>query len=526
MKPRILVADNIAEEGINVLRPQADVDIKLKLKPAELIEIIGGYDALVVRSETKVTAQVIEAGKKLQVIGRAGIGVDNIDVDAATRRGIVVVNAPAGNSISTAEHTIALLLSLARHIPQACTRLKGGEWKKEGFMGTEIRNKTLGIIGLGRVGSEVARMAKGLEMKLVVYDPFVSAEKASHMGVELVSLEGLLKRSDFITVHVPLSSTTKGLIGKKELELVKPSARFINAARGGVIDEEALYNAIEEGKVAGAAVDVFTKEPALGNILLKSDKVIVTPHLAASTAEAQTNVAVDVAEQILTVLNGQPARYAVNVPLISPETASMVTPFLAVASDVARLCIQLAEGRLSTIVIKYEGEIADFDSSALKATIIGRLLEPMTDERVNLVNANVIAQNRGLRVVEQKTAKCENYTSLITVEVTTDKGTTTVSGTLMRGQTHIVRVNSYWLDIVPTGGYWIFSDHVDRPGLIGAVGMVTGAADINISSMLVARLKPRGPALMVLAVDEQLTEEQRQRLLAIPDVHTAKAVKL
>ena len=526
MKLKILVADPIAEEGVNALRTEAAVEVKLKLKPEELIAIIADYDALVVRSETKVTAKIIEAGKKLQVIGRAGIGVDNIDLDAATRNGIVVVNAPAGNSISTAEHTIALMLSLARHIPQACTRLRSGEWKREGFMGTEVRNKTLGIIGLGRVGSEVARMAKGLEMKLLVYDPFISTEKSGHLGVELVSLEDLLRRSDFITVHVPLTSATKGLIGKKELALVKPTVRFINAARGGVIDEEALYHAIEEGKVAGAAIDVFSKEPAHDNILLKSDKVVVTPHLAASTAEAQTSVSVDVAEQVLAVLKGQPARYAVNVPLISPETASVLTPFLSVAADVARLGMQLTEGRLSTIVIKYEGEIAEYDTSALKATVIGSLLETMTDERVNLVNANVIAQSRGLKVVEQKTAKCENYTSLITMEITTEKGTTAVAGTLMRAQTHIVRVNNYWLDIVPTGGYWIFSDHLDRPGIIGAVGLVTGESDINISSMLVARLKPRGPALMVLAVDEQLTDEQRQRLLAIPDVYTAKVVKL
>jgi len=418
------------------------------------------------------------------------------------------------------------LLALARHIPQANTKLKSGEWKREGFVGTEVRNKTLGIIGLGRVGSEVARMAKGLEMKLIVYDPFVSAEKAQHMGVELVSLEELLRRSDFITVHVPLTATTKGLIGSEELALVKPTVRFINVARGGIIDEEALYKAIDEGRVAGAAVDVFTKEPASDNILLKSDKVIVTPHLGASTAEAQTSVAVDVAEQVLAVLKGQPARYAVNVPLISPETSVVLTPFLNVASDVGRLCIQLVQGRLNTIVIRYEGEIANYDTNALKATIIGRLLEPMTDERVNLVNANVIAQSRGLKVVEQKTAKCENYTSLISVDVTTDKGTTTVAGTLMREQTHIVRVNNYWLDIVPTGGYWLFSDHLDRPGLIGAVGMVTGRADINISSMLVARLKPRGQALMILALDNQVNEQQRQQLLAIPDVYTAKVVKL
>lgn len=526
MKPRILVADNIADEGINILRTEADVDIKLKQKPEQLRAIIGDYDALIVRSETKVTADIIEAGKKLQVIGRAGIGVDNIDLDAATRHGIVVVNAPAGNAVSTAEHTIALLFSLARHIPQANNRLKSGEWKREDFIGTEVRNKTLGIIGLGRVGSEVARMAKALEMKLLVYDPYVSSEKASRLGVELVSLEELLKRSDFITVHVPLTPATKGLIGKKEFELVKPTVRFINAARGGIIDEEALFQAICEGKVAGAAVDVFSKEPAHDNILLKSDKVIVTPHLAASTTEAQTSVAVDVAEQVLAVLKGQAARYAVNVPLISPEIASILSPYMPVASDIGKLCIQLAEGRLSTIVIKYEGEIADYDTAALKAAIIGSILEPMTDERVNLVNANVIAQSRGLKVVEQKTSRCENYTSLITVEVTTDKGTTTVAGTLMREQTHIVRVNNYWLDIVPTGGYWLFSDHLDRPGIIGAVGQITGEADINISSMLVARLKPRGPALMVLSLDEQLNDEQLKRLLTIPGIYTAKVVKL
>jgi D-3-phosphoglycerate dehydrogenase len=526
MRQKILVSDSIAEEGINVLRSEADVDIKLKLKPNELISIIPDYDALVVRSETKVTAEVIEAGKKLQVIGRAGIGVDNIDLEAATRHGVVVVNAPAGNAVATAEHAIALLLALARHIPQAYSRLKAGEWRREGFIGTEVRNKILGIIGLGRVGSEVARLAKGLEMKLIVYDPFVSAEKGRHLGVELVSLEELLRRSDFITVHVPLTEATRGLIGKKELALVKPTVRIINAARGGVIDEEALYRALEEGRVAGAAIDVFSKEPATDNILLKSDKVIATPHLGASTAEAQTSVAVDVAEQILAVLKGQSARYAVNAPLISPETAAVLTPFLAVASDVGRLCAQLMEGRLNAITIRYEGDIANYDTSALKATIIGRLLESITDERVNLVNASYIAQSRGLEVVELKVAKCENYANLITVEVRTDKGMTTVAGTLMRGETHIVRVNQYWIDIVPTGGYWLFSDHRDRPGIIGAVGMITGKADINISSMQLGRLEPRGQALMILSLDKQVDEEVRQQLLAIPDIQTAKVVKL
>ncbi|MDY6893764.1 MAG: phosphoglycerate dehydrogenase [Chloroflexota bacterium] len=523
---KILVADSIADEGIQALSSETEVDIRLGLKPEELAGIIGEYDALVVRSEARITAEVIEAGQKLQVIGRAGVGIDNIDLEAATSRGIVVVNAPAGNIVSAAEHTLALLFALTRHVPQACARLKSGEWNRKEFIGTELRNKTLGIIGLGRVGSEVARMVKGLEMRLIAYDPFVSEGQAQLLGVELVQFEELLKRSDFITIHVALTATTQEFIGARELALVKPTVRFINVARGGVIDEKALYTAIEEGRVAGAALDVFSEEPAVENILLKSDKVIATPHLGASTAEAQTTVAVDVAEQVLAVLKGRPARYAVNTPMMSPETALVLTPFLPVASTAGRLCTQLADGRTNTIVIKYEGEIADYDTSALKAAVLGGLLESVTDERVNLVNANFIAQSRGLNVIEQKNARCENYANLISVEVTTDIGITTVAGTLLRGKTHIVRINSYWIDIEPTGGYWLLSEHLDRPGLIGAVGMITGNADINISSMQVGRLALRGQALMMLAVDEQINEDVRQQLLAIPDVYTAKQVKL
>jgi len=316
------------------------------------------------------------------------------------------------------------------------------------------------------------------------------------------------------------------MIGKKELSLVKPTVRFINTARGGIINEEALYNAIEEGRVAGAAVDVFSKEPATDNILLKSDKVVVTPHLGASTQEAQANVAVDVAEQVLSVLKGRPARNAINIPLMAPETASVLTPFLSVASNIGRLCAQLIDGHTKALMIRYEGEIAEHDTMALKAAVLGGLLESVTEERVNLVNAGVIAQSRGLKVLEQKTVECENYTNLISVEVTTDVGTMTVAGTLMRGQTHIVQVNNNWIDIVATGGYWLLSDHLDRPGLVGAVGMVTGNADINISSMQVGRLEPRGRALMVLALDREVSEEERQQLLAIPDVYTVKVVKL
>jgi len=523
---KVLVADPISSEGIDILRSYAQVDIKLGLKSEEIISTIGDYEALIVRSQTQVSAKVIEAGKKLQVIGRAGVGVDNIDVEEATRRGIVVVNAPTGNTISAAEHTIALMLSLARHIPQANAMLKSGVWQRSDFMGIEVRNKTLGVIGLGNIGSEVARRARGLEMKLIAYDPFLSVDYAHNLQVELVSLEQLLKESDFITLHLPLTASTKALIGAKELALVKPTVRIINCARGGLIDEEALAKAVKEKRVAGAAIDVFSSEPATKSVLFENDNIIVTPHLGASTTEAQAMAAKDIAKQIIDVFKGQPARYAVNAPFISVEALSVLAPFIKAASTAGKLASQLTEGQMNTIQIKYDGDISSYDTNALKAAALGGLLEGISEERVNLVNANIVAARRGLTVVEQKEAVCENYASLITVEVTTSTGVTTVAATVMRGESHIVRVNNYWIDIVPTGAYFLFSDHRDRPGLIGAVGRITGDADINISYMHLSRLKPRGQALMILALDEALTEEQQQQILSLPDIYSAKLVKL
>ncbi len=523
---KVLVADPISDEGIDILRSYAQVDIKLGLKSEEIISMIGDYEALVVRSQTQVSAKVIEAGKKLQVIARAGVGVDNIDVEEATRRGIAVVNAPTGNTISAAEHTIALMLSLARHIPQANAMLKSGVWQRSDFMGTEVRNKTLGIIGLGNVGSEVARRARGLEMKLIAYDPFISVDYAHNLQVELVSLEQLLKQSDFITLHLPLTVSTKALIGVKELALVKLTVRIINTARGGLIDEEALAKAVKEKRVSGAAIDVFSSEPITKSVLFGDDNIIVTPHLGASTTEAQAMAAKDIAKQIIDVFKGQPARYAVNAPFISVEALSVLAPFIKVASTAGRLASQLTDGQMNAIRIKYDGDISGYDTNVLKAAALGGLLGGISEERVNLVNANIVAARRGLTVVEQKEAVCENYASLITVEVTTSTGVTTVAATVMRGETHIVRVNNYWIDIVPTGAYFLLSDHRDRPGLLGAVGWITGNADINISSMHVSRLKPRGQALMVLALDEPLPEAQRQQMLSLPDIYSAKLVKL
>lgn len=524
---KVLVTDPISEEGIAVLHDCAQVDMKIGLKAEEIIAIIGDYEALMVRSQTKVTAEIIEAGKKLQVIARAGVGIDNVDVEAATRCGIVVVNAPTGNTVSAAEHAVALMLALARNIPQASTVLKTGVWRRSDFMGTELRGKTLGIIGLGNVGSEVAKRAQGFEMKLLGSDPMVSVEYAKKLRVELVELKQLLKESDFITLHLPLIAQTRGLIGTKELALVKPSVRIINCARGGLIDEKALVKAVAEKRVAGAAIDVFEKEPVTESILFEEDNIIVTPHLGASTTEAQILAARDVAEQIVEVFRGQPARSAINVPYIPSETLTALAPFIGLAPMVCKLVYKLAEGQAKSIRIKYEGDIANYDTNVLKAAVLGGLLEGISEERVNLVNCNLVAARRGLTIVEEKEATCENYTSLLTVEVTTNTGVFAVAGTVMHGESHIVRVNDYWLDIVPTpGSCFLFSDHLDRPGFIGAVGKITGDADINISSMHLGRLKIRGQALLVLTLDEPLPEEQQQQILSIPDVYTVKLVEL
>jgi len=523
---KVLVADPVGEEGIDILRTCSEVDIKTGLKPDELISIIGEYDALVVRSQTQVTSAVIKAGTNLQIIGRAGVGVDNIDVQEATRRGIVVVNAPTGNTTAAAEHAVALMLALSRHIPQANATLKSGLWKRSDFVGTEVRNKTIGVIGLGNVGSEVARRARGLQMKILAYDPFISVDHARNLQVELVPLKQLLRDSDFITLHIPMTKSTKGLIGAKELALVKPTARIINTARGGLVDEAALVEAINEKKIAGAAFDVFPQEPVTESILFENDNIIVTPHLGASTTEAQVLVATDVAEQIVATFKGQPARYAVNAPLISPESLTTLAPFTTAASVAGKLVSQLAEGQMSSIQIKYEGEISNYDTNVLKVSALGGLLEEISEERVNLVNANMVAARRGLTVVEQKEATCENYASLVTVEATSNTGTIVVTTTVIRGETHIVRVDNYWIDVYPAEGYFLFCDHRDLPGVLGAVGRITGNANINISSMHVGRLQPRGQALMILALDEPLPEEDQQRMLSIPNIDSVKVVKL
>ena len=519
---KVLIADRIDKEGIEFLRQHVDVTVEPGLNPEDLKSKIGDYDALVVRSQTKVGAEIIERGEKLKVIGRAGVGTDNIDVDAATRKGIVVVNAPTANTVSAAEHTIALMLALARNVPEANNQLKSGKWQREKLIGVELRNKTLGIIGLGNVGSEVAKRAQAFEMHVIAYDPFVSTDFARNIKVDLAPLEQVLTEADFLSLHVPLTTTTTQLIGAEELAKVKPTARIINCARGGLVDEKEVVKAVEEGKLAGAAFDVFESEPLTESSLFQNEKIIITPHLGASTTEAQAQAAQDIAEQVLTVLKGQFSRYAVNAPNIPPE----LVPFINAASTIGSLASQLMQGQIRSIHITYSGDVTNYDCNPIKTATISGLLQQATEERINLVNVGFIAAQRGLKISEEKQAICQNYSNLLTLELDTNVRTTTISGTVRDNESHIVQVDDFWMDIVPTGGYFLFCDHIDGPGLVGAIGTIAGKADINISSMHLSRLKPRGKALMILALDESLAEAQRQEILALPGIHTASPVKL
>lgn len=524
---RVLVADPIAQDGIDILLSAAEVDVKTGLAAGELVRIVGDYDALVVRSETKVTAPIFGAGKRLQVVGRAGVGVDNIDLDSATQHGVVVVNAPTGNTISAAELAIALMLGLARNIPQADASLKAKEWQRSRFVGVELRGKTLGIIGLGQVGSEVSRRARGFEMHLLGYDPFVPEERARSLGVALCSLEDLLRSSDFITVHTTLTAGTRGLIGPDELRLVRPTVRLINTARGGIIDEEALAAALRDGRVAGAAIDVFSEEPAIGNPLLDAPNLVSTPHLGASTAEAQERVAIDVAEQIVGVLRGEPARYAVNAPMPTPETFSVVGPYIETAAVIASVATQLSTGQLSQIEVVYHGDLALHDTSLIRAGVIRGLLRPISEGNVTIVNANLVAERRGLRITEHKIPEpAEGPPNQVTVRIITRGGTTEVAGTVEHGEPHIVMIDGLRVDVRPRDRFLMVCDNEDTPGKIGAVGRMMGDFDINISSMTVGRRAARGRALMVIGLDEAPTQEQLRRVEAIPDIYSARLIRL
>ena len=524
--PKVLITDNIASEGIELLQKNVPTDIKRGLTPEELVDIIGDYDALVVRSETKVTSPVIKAGRNLKVVARAGIGVDNIDLDAATRAGIAVVNAPIGNTVAAAEHTLALMLSLARNVPQAYASMKEGQWQRSAFMGIEVRNKTLGIIGLGRVGSEVARRASSFGMRLIAFDPFVAPDFAARLGVTTMTLDELLPQADFITLHTPLTPGTTKMINKEQLAKMKPGARLINVARGELVDEDALLQALENEQLAGVALDVFTNEPPGDLPLLRHPRLMATPHLGASTQEAQREVAIEAAEQVIAVLNGQPARNTVNAPFVPPEVHAILAPYVPVASMVGRLLTNMARGQFIGVTLRYQGEIATHNTAILKAAALVGLLSPVSGEVVNMINAPVLAQQRGLQITEQTSSDGREYASLISATLHTTGDDITIAGTSLRDEPHLVRVNDYWMDVAPSTPYLLFVDNQDQPGTIGAVGTVAGRRNINISFMEVGRIAPRGQAMMVLGVDDPISAEALDEIMALPQIDNARVVAM
>lgn len=545
---RIFVADPIAREGIERLSAEAKVDVITGLTASQLIERIGEYDALVVRSETKVTADVIEAGRNLKVIGRAGVGVDNIDVEAATVRGILVVNSPGGNTIAAAEHTIAMVLVLSRNIAQANASLHAGRWDRSSFVGVEVLNKTIGIVGLGRIGSEVARRAQGLMMKVIAYDPFLSSEVARKQGIELLPLDEVLKRADYVTIHVPLSPETRHMIGARELSTMKPGARLINVARGGIVDESALCDALRSGHLAGAALDVFETEPLPSDSpLLAIPSVIVSPHLGASTREAQVNVAIEVADEILLALRGEAVRNAVNLPSVPQEVVRQMHPHLVLVEKMGRLLGCLTDGAAERLEVCYCGEVAEANTALLTLAALKGFLMPQLSEHVNLVNAQAIARRRGIKIYEEKTSSTEGFASLITLRLVAQAegarrgdaarrsatgratfgraGSLSVSGTLFGAEPRIVSIDGYRVDFEPFG-YMLIDSHIDKPGMIGKIGTILGSHNINIAGMQVGRLTRAGEAVTVLSVDDPVPPEVLNQILQVDGIENLRFVDL
>jgi len=525
---RILVSDPIAEQGLEILRkePGIEVDVRLHVSVEELKARIGLYEGLIVRSETKVTADVIAQAQRLKVIGRAGIGVDNIDVTAATKAGIVVMNTPEGNTNTAAEHTIAMLLALARNIAPADAALKRGEWARERFVGVEIFGKVLGVIGLGRIGSQVAKKAQGLGMLTLAYDPFVSQERGQSLGVELLELPELLARADFLSIHLPKTKDTTHLIGAAEFALMKPGVRLVNCARGGIVDEAALYDALLAGKVAGAALDVFEREPPGDSPLITHPAVLCTPHLGASTEEAQERVAVDIARQLIDYLRYGSIRNAVNVYPLDADMLRKVEPYMNLAQQLGSFVVQMVEGGLKEVAVRYSGEAAALEIKPITAALLTGLLKKSLPEHVNVVNAPHLARERGIRVHEILSSDGEDYSSLITVELTTDKAKRQVAGTLFgKKEPRIVRVDDYRMEAVPSGYMLVFSNQ-DTPGVIGKIGTILGSNQINIAGMQLGRVAPHGMAVAVVNVDSAIPPDILLEIRRLPNIFDARLVEL
>ncbi len=521
--PKVLIADKLSPQAIDVFKQRGvDADVKTGLTPEELLKIAGEYDGIAVRSATKVNKAVIDIATKLKVVGRAGIGVDNVDVPAATAKGVVVMNTPFGNSVTTAEHTVALMMSLARQIPQASASTHAGKWEKNAFMGVELAGKTLGLIGCGNIGGIVADRAQGLKMRVIAYDPFLSREKAESVNIEKVELDDLLKRADFITLHTPLTEQTKNILNKDALAKCKKGVRIVNCARGGLVNEADLKTAIESGQVAGAALDVFEEEPAKTNVLFGMPQVICTPHLGASTNEAQENVAVQVAEQMADYLVTGAVTNALNIPSLSAEDAIKLKPYITLADQLGSFAGQLTETGLKSIEIAFEGKVAGLNTKPLVAVALKGLLSPLIDS-VNMVNAPTIAKERGIDVKVTTNDKASDYQTLIKITVTTEKRTRSVSGTLFADKPRLTAINDIKLE-AGLGPRMLYVNNEDKPGFIGSLGGVLGKNKINIANFHLGRSEAYGDAVALLEVDNDISADVLKEVTALPMVKQAKVL--
>ena len=525
---KVLVSDKLADVGIKMFEEAEDIDVHVKvgLPPEELKAIIKDYDALVIRSATKVTKDLLEAASRLRVVGRAGIGLDNVDIPQATKQGVVVMNTPEGNVVTTAEHAVAMMLALSRNIPQGTSSLKAGRWEKKNLQGKEIFNKTLGVLGYGRIGSIVADRARGLKMQVIVHDPYANKELVEQAGFALVSLEEFYRRSDYITIHVPKMKETINLINKEAFAQMKPGVMIIHCARGGIVNEKDLADALRSGQVGGAALDVFETEPPGPSPLLEFDNVICTPHLGASTVEAQTNVAVAVAEQIIRYLQAGTIINAVNVPSVTGELLAKLQPYLSLAERMGCLQAQLAQGAIQAVTIKYSGDFLGLDMAPVTTAALKGLLTPILQDEVNFVNAPVIAKERGIRVTESRSVEAEDFTNLITIDATADKGSNTVSGTIFgKHEPRIVRVNTTRVDVVPEG-HILLIHNMDKPGAIGSIGTLLGEHNINIARMHVGQEKDGGRNVIFLDTDTPTPRETLEELRALPLVKSVTPLDL
>jgi D-3-phosphoglycerate dehydrogenase / 2-oxoglutarate reductase len=526
---KVLVSDKLSEAGLKVLQDASGVDVDYRpgLSEQELAEAIGPYHGLVIRSGSKVTANVIESAENLRVVGRAGIGVDNVDVPAASKRGIVVMNTPTGNAVTTAEHAISLLCALARKIPQACASTRSGKWEKSKFQGRELANKNLGVIGLGNIGRIVAERAKGLSMNILGLDPFLSPERASQLGVELVDLDTLLARADFITIHTPLTDDTRGLIGDKAFAKMKDGVLLVNAARGGIVDEEALARAVESGKVSGAALDVYAKEPIdPDHPLLKLDQVICTPHLGASTSEAQERVAVEIAEQVAGYLRAGTIKNAINVPAVSKEIAEKLGPYLELAHKLGRLVGQLESVEVREFRVTCTGEAGELGVTPIAYSALAGYFEGHVEGPVNPVSAPYEAEERGIRVAEVREPASRGWASSVRISITGDKGIHTATGSLgTKGEPRLVGLEGYEVD-APMEGRTLVMRNQDRPGVIGAVGSLLGDLKINVSQMQVSLEGSTDEALALYSIDSDVPDDALEALRKLDNVSSVLSVKL